>query len=90
MTWSRRRPPDDEGRATHAGIDEMTTCSGIQPATIAERGIDHPVAAGASLALPHPADRTRTVRWTGQPSTSMASRSASWFSQLRHPAGPTN
>jgi len=53
-------------RAAHAGIDEMTTCSGVRPATIAERGIDDPAAAGAILALPHPADRSRTVRWTGE------------------------
>ena len=43
----------------------MTHGSDVQPAIAAARSVGNPGAARA-LVLPHPSDRSRTVRWTGE------------------------
>jgi SAM-dependent methyltransferase len=39
---------------------------GSQPAAVAAGSVGNPASVGAALVLPHPTDRARTVRWTGE------------------------
>src|SRR5262245_15281303 len=43
----------------------MTPDSDIRPIAAATQSANNPTSAGAGLLLPHPTDRSRTVRWTG-------------------------
>ncbi len=44
----------------------MTTHSDMRPSAAATASVSRPGSAGAGLLLPHPNDRSRTVRWTGE------------------------